>query len=747
MSAAQGSQRRLFNGCFLASHCSNSREKHLPPKMAHLIQDGFEINDQKWKLGIYVTDITISKDIYVRGDMTIGNLMMALVNEIGETQDWSDHALWWPDRRKWLKHTRSTLDQVGVTAATYLEFTPMHKFSRVQLPDLQVVDARLDFSIPVLRVTQELCRELAIRRPEELSLKRDIPPDILRKGANISEEAQFQPYIKPGEESVGPGTLRTMKPIRASTMNLNGRQSSPSLSASLGPGHIFNASEIGTLPRAGTLPRGVSPGPAAYREAVGRTPEPGFSEGLDGDDQFDENLIHSPKVVVGKDAFRPQNYQEKAALNRGWLDSSRSLMEQGISEGETVIVRFKFMSFFDINPKYDPVRINQLYEQAKWSILLEEIEHTEEEASLFAALQLQATLQRNTPERESPERDEVDVLLDELEQNLDAAATQTRRDLTHVPELTEYLKYLKPKKIGFNNFKRAYFCFRDLYLSYYNTAQDANGPPLGHFYLKGCEVSQDLSVSQGKFNIKLQVPTSEGMTDLVLKCDTEYQYAKWMAACRLASRGKTMADASYNNEVETIKKMLQMQAGKTQNGGPASKKQAPAVQLPSDFNVEEFVSQRFVRKARSRQTLQQRISDAHSNVRSLTSTEAKLQYIRTWEALPEHGIHYFIVKFRNNGKNDLIAVAHNRLMKINKENGESTKTWRYSGMKKWHVNWEIRHIKIQFDNEDIEFKPISADCKVVHEFIGGYIFVSLRSKDQKQALDEEGFHKLTGGWS
>lgn len=63
-------------------------------------------------------------------------------------------------------------------------------------------------------------------------------------------------------------------------------------------------------------------------------------------------------------------------------------MEQGISEGETVRLRFKFMSFFDINAKYDPVRINQLYEQAKWSILLEEIEHTEEEASLFAALQV-----------------------------------------------------------------------------------------------------------------------------------------------------------------------------------------------------------------------------------------------------------------------------------------------------------------------------------------------------------------------
>lgn len=38
--------------------------------------------------------------------------------------------------------------------------------------------------------------------------------------------------------------------------------------------------------------------------------------------------------------------------------------------------------------QYDPVRINQLYEQAKWSILLDEFDHTEEEATLFASLQV-----------------------------------------------------------------------------------------------------------------------------------------------------------------------------------------------------------------------------------------------------------------------------------------------------------------------------------------------------------------------
>ena len=326
----------------------------------------------------------------------------------------------------------------------------MHKPAKVQLPDLQVIDANLDFSTSVFRVTAELCRELSIRYPEELSLKRNIPPEVLRKGANADAEAPIVPY-KVGEESVGPGTMRTLQPIRYSTLNVNGRQSSPALSATLGPGHMFNASEIGTLPRHGTLPRGMSPGPAAYAHVMGRDTSRGFTgEYLDGE-AIAENLVQSPRMPPNKDlsVFRPQNYTDRAAINRGWLDSARSLMEQGISEGEIVQLRFKYMSFFDLSPKYDPVRINQLYEQAKWSILLDEFEHTEEEANLFAALQLQATLQRADEKENSDDKDEVDMLLDELEHNLDVAALN-RKDLTHVPELAEYLKFLK---YGLDNFE------------------------------------------------------------------------------------------------------------------------------------------------------------------------------------------------------------------------------------------------------------------------------------------------------
>lgn len=38
--------------------------------------------------------------------------------------------------------------------------------------------------------------------------------------------------------------------------------------------------------------------------------------------------------------------------------------------------------------QYDVVRLTQLYEQARWAILLEDIDCTEEEMMLFGALQV-----------------------------------------------------------------------------------------------------------------------------------------------------------------------------------------------------------------------------------------------------------------------------------------------------------------------------------------------------------------------
>ena len=34
-----------------------------------------------------------------------------------------------------------------------------------------------------------------------------------------------------------------------------------------------------------------------------------------------------------------------------WLDSSQSLLEQGVEENSLVLLRFKFYNFYDLSPK------------------------------------------------------------------------------------------------------------------------------------------------------------------------------------------------------------------------------------------------------------------------------------------------------------------------------------------------------------------------------------------------------------
>jgi kindlin 2 len=99
--------------------------------------------------------------------------------------DWSDHAMWWPEKNIWLDNTRWTLDQYNITADAFIHFTPMHKTLRIQLPDLRYVDCSVDFSLRTFSAVLNLCSELEIRHPEELSLCK--PLDIEHLKFNYSQ--------------------------------------------------------------------------------------------------------------------------------------------------------------------------------------------------------------------------------------------------------------------------------------------------------------------------------------------------------------------------------------------------------------------------------------------------------------------------------------------------------------------------------------------------------------------------------
>ena len=67
----------------------------------------------------------------------------------------------------------------------------------------------------------------------------------------------------------------------------------------------------------------------------------------------------------------------------------RSSLHNGNLYKNLLFTACKTVILIFISPnQVDEVRINQLYEQAKWSILTEEVECTEEEMMTFAAIQV-----------------------------------------------------------------------------------------------------------------------------------------------------------------------------------------------------------------------------------------------------------------------------------------------------------------------------------------------------------------------
>uniref|UniRef100_A0A669EST3 FERM domain containing kindlin 1 n=1 Tax=Oreochromis niloticus TaxID=8128 RepID=A0A669EST3_ORENI len=631
--------------------------------------------ETSWQLSVQVDqkegDESMKFKMRVMGDLHIGGLMLKLVEKISKC-DWSDHALWWEQRKCWLLRTHWTLDKYGIQADAELRYTPQHKPLLLQLPNMKTIQMTVSFSNVVFKTVIDICRILTNHQPF-ISLK------------------------------LGPMYSKTMK--------------------------------------------------ATY------DPENGMPMSATsvwfGENPLAESQANLPPAELAK-MYQPLSLVDKAVNNAGWLDSSRSLMEQDIQDYDKLLLRFKYNVFFDINPKYDGVRITQLYEQARWSILLEEIDCTEEEMLMFASLQYHICKLTMSTEplnnSNEPEIDEIEAALSNLEVTLEAGHTDKilvniflKTKCFHLCCSSEAevdrqaLANCMPKRLTLRPYKEYWFVFKDTTISYYKNKEASSGEPIEQFHLRGCEVVPDVNVTEKKFGIKLLLPVADGMNEVYIRCDNETQYAKWKAACVLASKGKTMAYSSYKTEVKHIQSFLQMK-----NLAPPPGQAAPDVET-MEMNAECFVSPRYAKKHKTKQ-LTARILEAHQNIAQLSLVEAKMRFIQAWQSLPEFGIKYYIVRFKGSKKDEILGISYNRMIRIDMSTGLPVTTWRFANMKQWNVNWEIRQVTIEFDQSvTIAFSCVSCDCKVVHEFIGGYIFLSTRSKDQNETLDEEMFHKLTGG--
>lgn len=91
-----------------------------------------------------------------------------------------------------------------------------------------------------------------------------------------------------------------------------------------------------------------------------------------------------------------------------------------------------------------------------------------------------------------------------------------------------------------------------------------------------------------------------------------------MAACRLASKGKTMADSSYNLEVQNILSFLKMQ-----HMNPDPQIIEP---ITTDINPECLVSPRYLKKYKNKQVTEDKFVEPVA----VYKTRRNMHWFLTW---------------------------------------------------------------------------------------------------------------------
>ena len=105
-------------------------------------------------------------------------------------------------------------------------------------------------------------------------------------------------------------------------------------------------------------------------------------------------------------------------------------------------------------------------------------------------------------------------------------------------------------------------------------------------------VEQDMSDTKWKCSFSTPcLFTSSLRSPLSLQ---EKQYSEWMAACKLASKGLTLLDSSYQTEVKNIQAFLSMQRSNSSASTP---------QTDESINTQSLVSPRYNKKYKVKQVL------------------------------------------------------------------------------------------------------------------------------------------------
>lgn len=712
--------------------------------MRQQVQVNQKLADGTWHLKVQVEvpgrpNDPITFRQRVRGDRDhVGGLIQKIVESLLKDDkdekngrqlkiDWSEYELWWPVQRKWLLKHHWMLDKYSIQADTELLFTNRNKILNIELPNNQCLKMLVNFSSDVLSVVRDICYICEIRHHTELSLV---------KTSNIHNNARAE---------LTAGISQMVNPILTSG----------AINSNVPYCTLRNPRQGGNQLNNDVLSSGTK---------------------LIDTNNIEYRKLTFPAEKVDPDELNaPKNMKDRVSQTCRFLDSLKSLMEQGVKENELIKLRFKYFNFQALSEKNDFIRIHQLYEQLKFSVLSDEFNITEDQALTLASLQYfidecnrKEIYDTNSSQSETFDHPDgpdtsfdIDNMLDSLENELEGKPLN-QQDLVNIPELSELVRVHLPNKLlQIGKFQdKKWLIYKDTFLDGYKQREDAassaNSKRIFRIEIKRAELTKETSIKDGIYIIKIKPHESE---EIWLKFEQENQFCKWYAALKLGCKGTTMASNNYKLEIDRLKQVIKIQDLSTEKIQDQSQLQV----VQSKF----YVPRKYFKKlghpkiAAHILTQQRKIGETVRH----QPTVAKLNYINLWEHIEESGRAYFQVSFKKEApkREEFVALSSEKIMRL-EPSGKIIQSWWLQTLREWKINWAAEPKRVELylnkgsqDSEKIEFFIPSQknsidrnkDLQVIHEYIGGYMFHHMSKvlePDRAEEATLRGILDVTDPW-
>jgi len=139
--------------------------------------------------------------------------------------------------------------------------------------------------------------------------------------------------------------------------------------------------------------------------------------------------------------------------------------------------------------------------------------------------------------------------------------------------------------------------------------------------------------------------------------------------------------------------------------------------------------------------VEKKIFGEHKSLMGTSEIDSKYKYVKLARGLPTFGVHFFLVKEKQKGRNKLVprllGVTKDSVLRLDEKTKEILKTWPLTTVRRWAASPNVFTLDFG-DYQDQYYSVQTTEGEQISALIAGYIDIILKRRTRKERFGEDG---------